>query len=522
MGEIKDTNCYNKCLAHKYLWIDLCRVDGCECQGTSKRLFSYHNYIFDIPLEKIFNLTSNVNLIEMTKSFKIKSLHVKNQLGNELNQISSVNNLSDLKGKLFLYYKLLFNQLKTDCPEKGASCEVNKTNRAFFLTNIPYNLSFGLVNPKKYGKILTHTEILKSFILIPKILDLSILFDYSSKQKVFYEFFGAFLIKPSKTYSCFFRQQTGNQNDDFTWVYYDCGKITSNSSEQNYTLSFNTWFDLISHCLANGEYPIMLFYQIQQKYIDNEKDISNEEIQTLERYAKSADNLHSIVMYKFRPTEDIIRSEPSSNSNSLHLNNNAIQSGSKGSSNISTSRNTSNNNSQSRMDTGDYNCIYCFAKNRVDNMLCYKCGQNNEAVVEEILKKRHLNNNFINIANFNLNINTDEKMSFRTNENQTGKNNNNAQNQVKKTNNNGYSDNNVVDDNSNYAHHRDPRTGTDRESVKHASLNKKHVESIQPQIENRNSKNPFELADNSKKSRDRTPTNINTINHDEELKMKRI
>lgn len=142
MGEIKDTNCYNKCLAHKYLWIDLCRVDGCECQGSSKRLFSYHNYIFDIPLEKIFNLTNNVNLIEMSKSFKIKSINTKNNNGNnnfanELNQISSINNLSDIKGKLFLYYKLLFNQLKIDCPEKGSSCEINKTNRAFFLLIFP-------------------------------------------------------------------------------------------------------------------------------------------------------------------------------------------------------------------------------------------------------------------------------------------------------------------------------------------------------------------------------------------------
>jgi len=470
----------------------------------------------------------------------LKSFNDKNQPGNELNQISSINNLSDLKGKLFLYYKLLFNQLKTDCPEKGASCEINKTNRAFFLTNIPYNLSFGLVNPKKYGKILSHMEILKSFILIPKILDLSILFDYSSKLKVFYEFFGGFLIKPSKAYSCFFRQQSGNQNENnFTWIYYDCGKISTNTSEHNnYTVCFNNWFDLISHCLANGEYPIMLFYQMQQKYIDHEKEISNEEIQTLERYAKSADNLNSIVVYKFRPTEDIIKSEPSSKSNSLHLNNNPhdlnnLKSASKGSSNISSSRNTSNN-SNSRVETGEYNCIYCFAKNRMDNMLCYKCGQNNEAVIEEIMKKRHLNNNFINIANFNLNINTDEKMSFKTNENQNqndkNNNNNNNSNKQLNKNHNDFPDNknNNINVNSNFDLHRDARTGTDRESVKHASLNKKHAESIQAQVQNRNAKIPFEIANNNinnnniKKERERTPTNLNTINHDENFKMKSI
>jgi len=472
----------------------------------------------------------------MSKSFKLKSINTKNQnFANELNNISTtVNNLTDLKGKLFLYYKLLFNQLKTDCPGKGATCEINKTNRAFFLTNIPYNLSFSLVNPKKYGKILSHLEILKALILIPKILDLSILFDYSSKQKVFYEFFGAFLMKPSKAYSCFFRQNAGNNNINNeninNWTYYDCGKIISNPQEQSQNISFGNWFDLISHCLASGEYPIMLFYQIQQKYIENEKEISNEEIQILERYAKSADNLNSIVNYKFRPSEDIIKSEPSSNSSSLHLNNNHessnlknVSKGSKSSSSISTSRNTSNNNSNSRMETVEYNCIYCFSKNRMDNMICYKCGQNNEAVVEDIIKKRHLNNNYINIANFNLNINTDDKVSFRTKENPNNErvniNNNlnkndNLEYSVKSNNNKNTEDNSNNNYNNNFIQNKDGRSDRDRESIKHSSL-KKHSEGIQPQIKNNNSKNPFQVSNEKERI-----NNINTINHEEDFKTK--
>lgn len=457
----------------------------------------------------------------MSKSFKIKSINNKNKnntsnVSNELNQISIINNLSDLKGKLFLYFKMLFSQLKTDCPEKGPNCEINKTHRAFFLANIPYNLNFSLVNPKKYGKILSHIEILKTFILIPKILDLSVLFDYSSKQKVFYEFLGAFLIKPSKSYSCFFRQN--NADDTFSWIYYDCGKVAS-ILEHNPNLSFNNWFDLISHCLANGEYPIMLFYQIQQKYIDNEKEITNEEIHLLERYAKSADNFNAIVLYKFRPTEDIIKSEDLSVRSSMNLNNNnpnleAKVNQSKGSSSIATSRNTSNNNSNSRIDlaTGEYNCIYCFSKNRIENNICFKCNKNNEAVIEDIMKKRHLNsNNYINIANFNLNINTEDKMSFKSKQGSSLNDKNQSTNILSdKERENNNNNNNTIENKY--------EIRSDRES-KSASI-KKHSESIQPQpIYNQQIKNPFQM-ENTKKEKERI-NNINTITIDEDLNLRR-
>ena len=56
LNEISDENCDEKCFSHKFLWLDLSRIDICKCSGTSKRLFSNHNYITDIPMSKIFNL----------------------------------------------------------------------------------------------------------------------------------------------------------------------------------------------------------------------------------------------------------------------------------------------------------------------------------------------------------------------------------------------------------------------------------------------------------------------------------
>ncbi len=564
MGEIKDTNCYNKCLAHKYLWIDLCRVDECECKGTSKRLFSYHNYIFDIPLDKIFDLTTNTNLIEMSKSFKLKSLNNKNSIninnnpfsfGIDLNSISTGNNLLDSKGKLFIYFKILFNQLKTDCPEKGHSCELNKTHRAFFLANIPFNLNFSLVSPKKYNKNLTFMEILKTLILIPKILDLSVMFDYSSKQKVFYDFFGCFLIKPSKTFSCCFRQN--NKDESYSWVYYDCGKIVSqsNTNLQNTIISFSHWSDLVSFLLANGEYPIMLFYQIQQKYQVDDKEITNEEILTLERYAKSADNFNNIVINKFRTSEDIIRSEQSSSSNSINFNSGNDQKNinlnpnqNKTSINLNNKnrdKSPLNTNNNSRLDinsnsnnsniTGEYKCIFCFANNRIEDIFCLKCNHNNEAVIEDLIKKRHANNNYINIANFNLNINTDEKMSFKTKDNNNNINrnsniinNNNNKNIQDRNNTSGLCKNNTIErekyyDNYNKgnlnndsiknqnqkineARYENNERDRDRDS-RPSNYNKKYSEAIQPQVK----KNPF-TNESNKKEKEK-----NTINYEEEI-----
>jgi hypothetical protein len=129
-----------------------------------------------------------------------------------------------------------------------------------------------------------------------------------------------------------------------------------------------------------------------------DKDLSNDEIHILERYARNADDLPAISQNKFRINEEYLKFD---NLESIKPSN------SKNSTSISTSKNHSNNNSNSRSDFGEYVCPFCLSKNRIENPLCYKCSKNNEGVIEDLLKRKQLNN-YINIANFNLNINTED------------------------------------------------------------------------------------------------------------------
>lgn len=401
----------NKCIAHSSFWMDLSRIEECECKGTSRRFFSQHNYILDIPLEKIFELSSNINLIEMSKSFKLKT--------GKLSQVGSTEmaNVSDLKGKLFLYFKMLLSHLKSDCPAKGIRCELNNTTKNLYLNNLPNYLTFCLQTKQSKNLINENidmqnmsssasrsvTDTLKTLILIPKLFDLSTLFEHSSRQKVFFEFYGGICLKPGQTYTCFFKSTEipSTSLESVIWSHYDDENVTS----------FTSWFDLISHFLKNLEFPLILFYQIQEKYSDSEKDLTMEELQALERYARSADNSANIFQNPFRPKEDVINFDNDlnflneNNENLRHLMKRQKQS-SKNSTSISTSKPNSNNNSNSRIEQPtEYICSKCLAKNRIENQICFICNRNNEDVIEDLLRKRGMNN-YINIANFNLNINT--------------------------------------------------------------------------------------------------------------------
>jgi hypothetical protein len=318
----------------------------------------------------------------MTKSFKLKS-------GKLNNEISS---LIDLKGKLFLYFKKLLNINKSECPE-GVRCEINRTNKKFVMSNVPTYLAFHL---QKNHNNMSVLDILNMFILIPKIFDIGTVFDQTSKQKNFYEYMGVILMKPGKSYSACYKNTITNQ-----WTYYDDEEI----------IYFKSWFEFIYYCLKHSECPIMVYYQLEEKYIDSDTDeLSNDEISVLEAYAGNSDNLNTIMLNKFRPYEDILRLENDNTSNKGHS--------SKTSTSISTSKNNSNNNSHCRIDLGEYVCAYCFSKNRIESPLCYKCNKNNEHVIEDLLKRKQMNNNnYINIANFNLNINTDDvnKVSIKPN-----------------------------------------------------------------------------------------------------------
>jgi hypothetical protein len=322
-------------------------------------------------MDKLFELTS-LNLIEMTKSFKLKSGKMASEISSSI----------DLKGKLFLYYKKLLNINKSECPE-GIRCDINRTQKRFIISNVPNYLVFNL-HKNQHNSAL---DTLNTFVLMPRLFDLGTIFDQTSKQKSFFEFMGVILMKPSKSYSACFKSQTTSQ-----WTYYDDESI----------ITFPSWYEFIYHCLKHSEYPIMVYYQLEEKYIDSgNDDLSNEDIQALEGYARNADTINLILQNKFRPPEDIIRFESENASNKGHS--------SKTSTSISTSKNNSNNNSHSRLDLGEYVCAYCFNKNRIESPLCFKCGKNNENVIEDLLKRRQMNNNnYINIANFNLNINTDD------------------------------------------------------------------------------------------------------------------
>ncbi len=98
LNEINDTSCNSKCFTHKYIWMDLLKKEECECKGTSKRLFSNHNYIFDIPILKIFEISESFNKIEMDKCLKLKTTRLSEEF---------TRNVFDIKGKLFLYLKAL-------------------------------------------------------------------------------------------------------------------------------------------------------------------------------------------------------------------------------------------------------------------------------------------------------------------------------------------------------------------------------------------------------------------------------
>ena len=79
-------------------------MDSCECKGTAKRLYSYHNYLFEIPLRKVLRFTKENPTKILTNSDFIDSQgrHGSHGVKNNIEV-----KLSDFKGKLFHYFKSL-------------------------------------------------------------------------------------------------------------------------------------------------------------------------------------------------------------------------------------------------------------------------------------------------------------------------------------------------------------------------------------------------------------------------------
>ncbi len=373
--EISDYSCREKCISHHFLWLDIARIDFCDCGLSSKRLFSNHNYIFDINLDKIF---------EVMKTLKERNNNIHN------NNFS----LYDYYGKLFYFYKLLMNYIQSDCPVNGMRCNVNKTHKKLILNNNPSYLVFSFPQKLNYSIL----DMLKIFILIPKNLELSNLFDISNQNgknnSMSFNLFGYVLFKNSKNFSSVFKD-----HHSCSWLYYDDDNV----------FSFNNFFEVICYCLKNAIYPIMLFYKssLISKSNNNDMfnaindDISLEQCNFLEKYALSADSLMKYLDNKIRINEDFLGTF----SHISHNNNNNI----KGNNPSKISHNNMNN-----LNKDFYICANCQNKNKISDKFCQKCGYNNL----ENLSSRQIDNKILNYSPIkiqNLNQNPSKNNPFINN-----------------------------------------------------------------------------------------------------------
>ena len=375
LNETSDESCKIKCYSHKFLWLDISRIDECECGSNKKILFSNHNYVFDIPLDLILELIKNKN------------------------ELNTINN------KIFHYYKILFNnKFINDCPSNGNRCVINRVHKKLVLNNNPLYFVFNLqfMNIKK---ILTCFEILKSFILIPKILDLNLLFDFNvNGNKIFYkfDFKGMILLKNNHSFSCFFI----NKNLNNIFIYYD---------DENYKF-FNNYFDVVNYVLKNKQIPYMIFYKINNNnLVDNNNNfndvfLSNEQINILEKFAINNDNFYKILQNKIRINEDILNTKNLNLSSNFNSNNSSLNSVFNNENNNNNNYYNNNNNkilmNNNNNNNKEYMCYNCQFKNKFENKFCIKCGANNLEIINGKINNNRASENIFNNNNNNIKKNT--------------------------------------------------------------------------------------------------------------------
>ena len=369
LNEISDGNCDEKCFSHKFLWLDLSRIDKCKCSGTTKRLFSNHNYITDIPMSKIFNLITFKN---------------KNKPNSSLNESNQ---------KLFEYYTLLISKIKINCPVNGQRCPINKTFHKLHLANSPLYLIFNLeqdFNEHNLNYSFSALNILKNFILTPYRFDIWNLFELNSKKnKNDFDFIGCILFKVTKTYSCAFKNKKG------LIVYYSCNDVqkenldTNNNNDVNNgygnnIIEFVSYYDFVVFCIKNGIIPVMLFYQgsllSSKERNKNNNDyneyLTNEQIITLEKLCINTDNLYNILQNNLRKKENLIHIKKPKNKDSTIIKNNLLPT------------------KKAIIIKSEYICPTCNNKNKISDKICIKCNNNNS---DYLSKKITLKNNPKNI-----------------------------------------------------------------------------------------------------------------------------
>lgn len=282
LNEIKDTSCDMKCAAHKYVFMDISRKDHCECKGSSKRLYSYHNYILDIPLKRILDLTNNSSYYDDT--------------------------LFSLKGSILKIYRDIISNIKTNCPEKGSRCTWNKTKTAYYLTSSPEYICFNLQDYSPNRNLL---EILKTIILIPTSLNLSCIFSNNQEKYPYYQLISMVCISANKHYTCV--NKHGN-----SWFHFEDEIITT----------LCDWNEVSYFILKRSEVPLLLFYEKKEGIIDDFKQLTNEDIELMILYYNNMSRIKTIFDNKFRPSEYLIKFDDENedcNRNNNHKKGNLIK-----------------------------------------------------------------------------------------------------------------------------------------------------------------------------------------------------
>ena len=299
--------------------------------------------MFDIPFDKIFESLENLQSLELNKRIKLKS----GKINSENN-----NNLADFKGKLFYCLKNQLSQIKITCP--NGKCSINQTQKTYILSNLPTYFMVNLQNKNIFNN--SAIDVLKSFLLIPGLFDISTIFEYSNqKKKIFYEFLGGIFSNNNHSFSAFFVQQN-------EWIHYSDEKICY----------LKTWYEFILEMVKKQEMPMFLIFQKQENYDEVNLNLLLEDILKLERFARNIDSIPQILINKFRPYEDISKIDTISVDNFIPTQ----------------EQNKFKRVSKLTDQIEFYNCSICNYRNKVDHVICIKCQKNNEIVINKLLNNK--------------------------------------------------------------------------------------------------------------------------------------
>ena len=253
---------------------ETCLLCGNTFQSLTKK------YLFDIPIIAILQLTRKTSVVDMSKTSKIRSS-------------SKETSLNDLKDNLFPFFKQYISNCIMDC-----NCNSNKIStcsKTFTIEGKPLyimlSLSYNIEKEKE--DYLNKTDLLRIFILIPKLFELGSLFEHQSSVKIFYEIQGLICIKNGY-------QSVTILKHGKIWTYY----------EDEIVFTFVSFHEMVQFSLNNGIVPYGITYcKLDDKYNDSE-EFNFEELSALERYACTIDSfssptkVFSFSYLKLRPEEN--------------------------------------------------------------------------------------------------------------------------------------------------------------------------------------------------------------------------